>query len=81
MIIAVDAAGGDYAPHEVVKGAIKAAQEYEVEIALVGRRSVLHVLAGRSLHKSGIAIVDAKQVIDYNESPMRAIRISAVWMR
>ncbi len=74
MIIAVDAAGGDYAPHEVVKGAIKASQEYEVEIALVGRRSVLHVLAGRSLRKYGITIVEAGQVIDYDESPLKAIR-------
>ena len=36
MIIAVDAMGGEYAPHEVVKGAIKASQEYEVQVALVG---------------------------------------------
>ena len=74
MIIAVDAAGGDYAPHEIVKGAIKAAQEYEVEIALVGRRNVLHVLAGRSLRKYGITIVEASQVIGPHESPVRAIR-------
>jgi len=74
MIIAVDAAGGDYAPREVVKGAIKAAQEYEVGIALVGRRDVLHVLAGRSLLKAGITIIDAKQVIDYHEPPLKAIR-------
>jgi len=74
MIIAVDAAGGDYAPHEIVKGAIKAAQEYEVEIALVGRRNVLHVLAGRSLRKYGITIVEASQVIEPHESPVRAIR-------
>jgi glycerol-3-phosphate acyltransferase PlsX len=74
MIIAVDAAGGDYAPHEVVKGAIKAAQDYDVDIALVGRRNVLHVLTGRSLKKANITIVDAKQVIDYHESPIKAIQ-------
>lgn len=74
MIIAVDAAGGDYAPHEIVKGAIKAAQEYEVEISLVGRRNVIHVLAGRSLRKPGINIVNASQTIEYHESPMRAVR-------
>lgn len=74
MIIAVDAAGGDYAPHEVVKGAVKAAQEYKVGIALVGRRNVLHVLAGRSLHKFGITIVDASQIIESDESPVKAIR-------
>jgi glycerol-3-phosphate acyltransferase PlsX len=74
MIIAVDAAGGDYAPHEVVKGAIKAAQEYDVGIALVGRRNVLHVLAGRLLRKSGITIVEASQIIEPDESPVKAIR-------
>ena len=47
MLIAVDAAGGEHAPYEIVKGAIKAAQEYEVDIALVGRRAILHVLASR----------------------------------
>jgi phosphate acyltransferase len=74
MIIAVDASGGDYAPYEVVKGAIKAAQEFKVEIALVGRKDMLHVLAGRSLRKTGITIVDAPQNIECGESPIKAIR-------
>ena len=74
MIIAVDAAGGDYAPHEIVKGAVKAAQEYEVEVALVGKKKVLHVLAGRYLRKPGVTIVEASQTIEPNESPMKAIR-------
>ncbi len=74
MIIAVDAAGGDYAPHEIVKGAMKAAQEYGVDVALVGKKTVLHVLAGRRLSKQGITIVEASQTIDPHESPMRAIR-------
>ena len=71
MRIAVDAAGGDYAPHEVVKGAIKAAEEYGVEIVLVGRKNVLRALAEKSLEKTGITIVDAKQVIDFNEHPIK----------
>jgi len=74
MIIAVDASGGDYAPHEIVKGAVKAAQEYEVEVALVGRKKVLHVLAGRHLQKHGLTIVEASQTIGPHESPMKAIR-------
>lgn len=74
MIIAVDAAGGEYAPHEIVKGAIKAVQEYEVDIALVGRKSILRVLAGRHLNKHGITIVDASQTIELGESPLKAIR-------
>jgi len=74
MIIAVDAAGGDYAPHEIVKGAVKAAQEYEVDVALVGKKKVLHVMAGRYLRKPGVTIVEASQTIGPNESPIKAIR-------
>ena len=74
MIIAVDATGGEYAPHEIVKGAIKAAREYEVEIALVGRKEILYVLAGRHAQKLGIKIIDAGQVIEPQESPIEAVR-------
>ncbi len=74
MRIAVDAAGGDYAPHEIVKGAVKAAQDFGVEIALVGRKNVLHVLAGRSLRKPNVEIVEASQIVESGESPMKAIR-------
>ena len=74
MVIAVDATGGEYAPHEIVKGAIKAAQEYNVEIALVGRKDILYVLAGRHLGKLGMTIIDASQAIDLHESPLEAIR-------
>jgi glycerol-3-phosphate acyltransferase PlsX len=74
MKIAIDAAGGDFAPQEIVKGAVKAQQEYNLEIALVGRRSVLHTLTGRSARKADIEIVDAKQVIDYHESPIKALQ-------
>ncbi len=74
MIIAVDAAGGEYAPHEMVKGAIKAAQEYKVGIALVGDKSILHVLASRYLKKLDLDIVEANQVIELHESPLRAVR-------
>jgi phosphate acyltransferase len=72
--IALDAAGGDYAPHEVVKGAIKAAQEYGVEIILVGRKNVIRKLAEKTLIKTGITIVDATQVIDFGEHPVKAIQ-------
>jgi glycerol-3-phosphate acyltransferase PlsX len=74
MKIAVDAAGGDYAPHEIVKGVIKAAQEYQVDIALVGRKDILHVHAGRYLGKPGISIVEASEIIDYHEPPMKAVQ-------
>jgi glycerol-3-phosphate acyltransferase PlsX len=74
MKIAVDATGGEYAPHEIVKGAIKAARNFEVEIALVGRKEILSVLAGKHLAKLGISIVDAGQVIGPLDSPVEAVR-------
>lgn len=74
MIIAIDAAGGEHAPHEIVKGAIKAAQEYDVEIALVGNKAILHVLAGRYLNKLNLSIIEANQVIEPHEPPLKAIR-------
>ncbi len=74
MVIAVDASGGDYAPHEVVKGAIKAAEEYDVEIALVGRKEILTVLAGRQLGKLKITIIDASETIGFHESPVEAVQ-------
>jgi glycerol-3-phosphate acyltransferase PlsX len=74
MKIAVDASGGEFAPHEIVKGVIKAAQEYKVEIVLVGKKSVLHVLAGRHLNKLNISIVNASQTIGFHEHPVEALR-------
>ena len=74
MIIAVDVAGGDYAPHEVVKGAIKAAQEFDVEIALVGSSEILHVLAGRYVKKLPITFVEASQVITFDEHAIQAVQ-------
>ena len=74
MKIALDATGGEYAPHEIVKGAIKAASEYKVDIVLLGKKSVLHVLAGRHQKKLGLSIVSAPQTIGFHEHPMEAVR-------
>jgi len=74
MIIAVDAAGGEHAPRDIVKGAIKAAQEYDVDIILVGNKSILHMLAGHYMNKLNIKIIDAPEVIAYNEPPLKAVR-------
>ncbi len=32
MVIAIDATGGEYAPHEIVKGAIKAAKSIKLKL-------------------------------------------------
>lgn len=51
--ISIDAMGGDYAPHEVVAGAVWAAQEYGVAIELVGKTDrIEHELD--KIHSAGI---------------------------
>ncbi len=72
--IAVDAAGGDYAPHEVVKGAAAAAEEYGAHVALVGKKALLEKLVRRYATEPALTIVDASEVIGCNEPPVQAVR-------
>jgi glycerol-3-phosphate acyltransferase PlsX len=73
MIIGVDAAGGDYAPNEIIKGAILSTEENDIDIILVGKKSLVHVAAARRLKNSRITIVDASQVIESDEQPIKAV--------
>jgi phosphate acyltransferase len=73
MIIAVDAAGGDYAPNEIIKGAVQAVEENDIDIALVGKKSLIHVTNARALKNSRITVVEASQVIETEEHPMKAV--------
>jgi len=73
MIIAVDAMGGEYAPHEIVKGALKAAEEYKIGIALVGKKEILHILVARHKRDLDVTVVDAPDVIADEESPIEAV--------
>lgn len=79
MKVAVDAMGGDYAPDEIVLGAIQAAREYineGVEIVLVGDQ----VKITQALDRQGnwkdlnITVHHASEVIDMHESPGAAVR-------
>ncbi len=74
--VAVDAMGGDYAPEEIVKGAVLASQKDDVEVILVGCVDILKKeLAEHKLtNSSSIHIVEAKEVITEDESPVDVIR-------
>jgi glycerol-3-phosphate acyltransferase PlsX len=74
ITVAVDAAGGDYAPHEVVRGAAAAAEEYGVNVVVVGRKAVLEKLVRRCGGERGLTIVEASEIIDCNEPPIQAVR-------
>ncbi|AIE73926.1 MULTISPECIES: phosphate acyltransferase PlsX [unclassified Synechocystis] len=66
--IALDAMGGDYAPEEIVIGAIRASQELDVEIFLVGDRQAIEDCLNRHPHQGiHLTIVDAEGVVEMEE--------------
>ena len=74
--IAVDAMGGDHAPAEIVRGALRAVSEHGIAVTLVGRREAVEEelrSAGAATH-NGITIVDAREVIEMDEHPANAVR-------
>ncbi len=76
MRIAVDAMGGDHGPRVLVRGAVQAAREQGVAIALVGRRSEIEpVLARLDTRGLDITVVHANDVIAMDEvAPAHAVR-------
>jgi glycerol-3-phosphate acyltransferase PlsX len=77
MRIALDAMGGDYAPREIVAGAVDAARELQAvaQIYLVGDESRLRQeLASHPNAPSSISIVHASEVVGMEEKPALAVR-------
>jgi len=74
--IIIDAMGGDYAPEEIVKGAVMARRTLGYELVLVGRESEIRrcLEQEKALNEPGIAIYPAEEVIDMNDDPTWAIR-------
>lgn len=73
--VAVDAMGGDFAPFEIVKGALEALPTSNLEIVLVGRTEVINEQIARvGFNGRKPSIYEARQVIDYHEAPMKAIK-------
>ena len=76
IIIAVDAMGGDYAPEEIVKGAIQAVQEMRMEVILVGKREEITPILKKEANTENfpIRVCHAPQVVDMAESPSEVLR-------
>jgi glycerol-3-phosphate acyltransferase PlsX len=73
--IAVDAMGGDSAPHSEVLGVVQAVQEYSVGVILVGDENRLKEELRR--YRAGnlsIEVIHASEVIGMNEAVSTAIR-------
>jgi glycerol-3-phosphate acyltransferase PlsX len=76
MRIAVDAMGGDFAPREVVRGAIDYAATHADEVIVVGDAARIdeEIAAYDRRHPARLSIVDAPDVIGMEEHPANAIR-------
>lgn len=74
--IAVDAMGGDYAPAEMVAGAVEAVKaKPDIQVALVGQEEkVREELSKYSFEPGQIQVVNATEVIATEEPPVNAIR-------
>jgi phosphate acyltransferase len=72
--IAVDATGGDYAPAEVVAGAIRAKAELGVEVLLVGDPEQIRASVSQPENLRDIEIVPAEGTIEMDEEPLSALR-------
>ena len=75
MKIAIDAMGGDYAPEEIVKGAVIGAREYSVEIILAGpAERIEEELAKHDCSGVSIEIVNTSEYLVEGEHPAYALR-------
>jgi glycerol-3-phosphate acyltransferase PlsX len=77
MKIAVDAMGGDYAPHEIVAGAVEAACTIEglETVFLVGDEQAIRAELSKQKHVPDcIQIHHASEVVEMDEKPALAVR-------
>lgn len=74
--VAVDAMGGDNAPAEVIKGAVRAVNEdNRIHVILVGKEAVVREqLQQYTYDKERISVVHAEEEITNEEAPVMAVR-------
>ena len=71
MKIIIDAMGGDNAPQEIIKGALRAKHELGIDLILVGQEEAIRASlpAGED-----VEIVDAREIITMEDDPSTATR-------
>ena len=77
MKIAVDAMGGDNAPGAIIEGCVSALSEMDAEILLVGKEPVVRAELEKykgMYDEDRIQIVHAEEVIENEDSPVKAVR-------
>jgi phosphate acyltransferase len=75
MIIAVDGMGGDNSPKCIVEGVIKAIENKDLKIIIVGKEKLLYEELNKyEYDKDKIQVINAEEIIEVNEHPVMAIR-------
>jgi glycerol-3-phosphate acyltransferase PlsX len=73
-VIAVDAMGGDYAPEEIVAGALAAQREHGVTTLLTGPPTRLRPIIARLGAGSRLRVVPAEDVVGMDEGALASFR-------
>ncbi|MDD4168849.1 MAG: phosphate acyltransferase PlsX [Desulfotomaculaceae bacterium] len=74
MRIAVDVMGGDFAPVEIIKGALQAVEEYGLAIDLVGDEEQVYAELDKYDAGDLVRVVHAPEVIEMRDHPAVAVR-------
>lgn len=75
MRLLIDGMGGDNAPADIVKGAVKAAKEIDDTVLIIGKEDMISECLDKEGWKGdNIEIIDASEIIENDESPAMAVR-------
>ncbi len=77
MRIAIDAMGGDFAPDEIISGALESIEllDKDDELILVGQKEKIEPqLSSLKVHQDVVSVVDAPDVIAMDEPPIESLR-------
>ena len=76
MHIAIDTAGGDFAPRNIIDGALVAARRFGFGLTLVGNRPAMEAELARhgDTSRVDIRLVEAEDVVGMAEAPAEALR-------
>jgi phosphate acyltransferase len=76
MKIALDAMGGDFAPQNIVEGAVLAAREHGVPVILVGEETIVRQEVAKYPGSESLPLtfVHASEAVGMDESPLTPIR-------
>ncbi len=72
--IAIDAMGGDHAPAEIVAGALRAHEELDADVILVGDPDQIAAELKKHTNAQSMEIVPAEGVVEMEEEPLIALR-------